>query len=143
LINYLGKAKIYSYIGIDFESVLYSFGIYRSIYLDPYSYEILNYTDLLWPQAVILGGIVDKPKIKRITSRLRELNAPHIPAKKIVLKGSIVGVPEELNILIKIIFDAIKLGDLDKAIIYNQSKRYKLARTIVELQKTPTNYNRQ
>ena len=131
----LGEAKITYFIG-DFAHMIYMHNIYRPLYLDPYASQKLEYRDLLWSDAVILGGIVDKPKIKRLTTLLRNMNAPDIPARKIELKGSVVGVPEELNKIIDIVFDSLDLGSVEEAIKMNQSKRYIIARTIMEIQKS-------
>ncbi|BFI74686.1 tRNA (adenine(9)-N1)-methyltransferase Trm10 [Sulfurisphaera ohwakuensis] len=117
----LGKARNIDNIETD-----------NCIVLDPYGDIIANEEIIRRTDVFIIGGIVDKGRrLKYATSKLAE----KYPCKKvkITLRGSIVGVPDEINKIADIIL-AVKYGkELEKAIIETQSNSDKIARILVDV----------
>ncbi|MBB5255037.1 tRNA (adenine(9)-N1)-methyltransferase Trm10 [Sulfurisphaera ohwakuensis] len=117
----LGKARNIDNIETD-----------NCIVLDPYGDIIANEEIIRRTDVFIIGGIVDKGRrLKHATSKLAE----KYPCKKvkITLRGSIVGVPDEINKITDIIL-AVKFGkDIEKAIIETQSNSDKIARILVDV----------
>lgn len=87
----------------------------RRILLDPNADSILTRDDILEADAFILGGIVDKRPRPGATSRLGVEMAER---RKIVLRGSIIGVPHTLNNLAEAILLAryVYDGDIERAL---------------------------
>ncbi|QIW23712.1 tRNA methyltransferase [Sulfolobus sp. S-194] len=117
----LGKARNIDKIETD-----------NCVVLDPYGDIIANEEIIRKTDVFIIGGIVDKGRrLKYATSKLAE----KYPCKtvKITLRGSIVGVPDEINKIVNIILE-VKYGkEIEKAIIDSQSNSDKVARILVDV----------
>ncbi len=110
-------------------------GAREAIALDPGAQDPLSPEEVLGAKAFILGGIVDKIPWKGLTSRLLDLTAPHIPRRKLVLRGSSVGVPHRVNIVAWILLAARYrfCGDTEKAIVRAMARRDRRMRLHREL----------
>jgi len=117
------------------ERVVDIYSIRRAIVLDPYGDQDLRPKDLAWAEAIIIGGIVDRTPIKRATRMLRDMNIPWAPTMRISLRGSIVGVPGEINSIVAIVSRAIETGDLEGAIGEAQPARDAVLRASIEIQR--------
>jgi len=107
----------------------------RPLYLDPYAYDVFTSSDVWSHDVFIIGGIVDKPPRKRLTTELIERCCPETSRKKIVLKGSVVGVPPEINSITEIILKTLLYDDVEKAIKDTMSRRDAMIRAYYELVK--------
>lgn len=130
----LGRAGV-EILELPLQQVLYLYSSSRPVYLDPYAQEDLSPRDLYYHDTFIIGGIVDKPPRKRLTTRLAELTAPDVVRKRISLRGSIVGVPPEINSITEIILRGLVHGDLERAVRETQSRRDAMLRAYYELVK--------
>ncbi len=135
LFDVLGKYLLVKHVEINTLSHhLENLNISREVVvLDPYAEEELTINDIFSAKLFILGGIVDfGNRLKGSTAKLLK----DVPHKKITLRGSIVGVPDRLNLLVRILLEAkYKYFDLEKAIKVNQPYREAKVRCLMELQK--------
>jgi len=115
------------------EKIVDMLGARRVVVLDPYGDRDLRVEELEWAEAIVVGGIVDRTPVKGITSMLRNANIPWAPARRISLRGSVVGVPGEINSIISIVMKALDTGDLERAIKYIQPKRDAVIRASSEI----------
>ncbi|GAY26073.1 hypothetical protein ATG_12760 [Desulfurococcaceae archaeon AG1] len=115
------------------ERVIDMLGAKRVIVMDPYGEHDLRVEDLEWAEAVVLGGIVDRTPIKGITTLLRNMGLPWAPTMRITLRGSILGVPSEINNIAAILIKALEVGSLENAIKEIQPKRDAIARASAEI----------
>lgn len=115
------------------ERVLDAAGARRVIYLDPYGEKDLSEEELEWAEAFVVGGIVDRTPAKRATTVLRTSTLPWAPSRRISLRGSRIGVPDEINSIVEIVLRARSLGSIEKAIKAVQPRRDAAARASVEL----------
>jgi len=134
----------YSFLGKNMVRVYknreeFPFERFKGVILDPNADDILTDKDIKKYNLFILGGIVDVGlNWQGATSYLfRDLN---LPRKKIVLGDSIKGVPDRINILIKIILEAYyKNIPLERAIVMNQAKKDILERIWYEIKRHKVN----
>ncbi|HWQ16984.1 MAG TPA: hypothetical protein VNL13_04025 [Sulfolobales archaeon] len=124
------------------ERVIDMFGAKRVIVLDPYGEHDLRVEDLEWAETVILGGIVDRTPIKGITTLLRNTGLPWAPTMRIALRGSILGVPSEINNIAAILVKALEIGNLENAIKEIQPKRDAIMRASAEIPRLLKNLGR-
>ncbi|BFH73932.1 tRNA (adenine(9)-N1)-methyltransferase Trm10 [Sulfurisphaera javensis] len=104
------------------------------IILDPYGDIIANEEIIRKTDIIIIGGIVDKGRrLKYATKRLAEMYNYPCKRVKIALRGSTVGVPDEINKIVDIILKVKTGKELEKAIIEDQSKGDKLARALMDI----------
>lgn len=115
------------------ERVIDMLGVRRAVFLDPYGERDLRVEDLEWAESVILGGVVDRTPVKGITTMLRNANLPWAPSMRIRLRGSIVGVPSEINSIVAIVLRALETRDLEGSIREAQSKRDAVIRASMEI----------
>ena len=106
------------------------------IILRPDADEKLTAGDIVEAEGFLIGGIVDKiprPGISRILDSLVPWGRP----RRLVLRGSIIGVPERINRIIEIILKTRYdfLGDLESAIVSSMSKADKVNRLFYEFTK--------
>ncbi|AHC51880.1 tRNA methyltransferase [Sulfolobus acidocaldarius SUSAZ] len=123
----LGRAKIVSNLSLSNGD--------KPIVLDPYG-DIVATDQLLRDHNVfIIGGIVDKGRrLDRATERLAMQRGYDFPRVKIQLKGSIIGVPDEINKILEIVLRVKELGQsLEEAIISLQSKSDKISRLLHDI----------
>ena len=106
----------------------------NAVVLDPYAEEDLTSEDVLRYDTFIFGGIVDfGNRLKGETKSILE----GLPHKRISLRGSIVGVPDRLNILTNIIlYTRYYSFDLEKSIKKFQPHRDARVRCLIEIQRT-------
>jgi tRNA (adenine9-N1/guanine9-N1)-methyltransferase len=107
----------------------------RIILLDPNASDSLEKKDLIEAEAFVVGGIVDKEIPRNGITSLIPCEKPYCVRRKIVLKGSIYGVPPIIHKLIDTVLQAkYELNfDIDRAIINVMSKREKRWRIAKEL----------
>jgi len=117
------------------EKLVDMLGVRRVIVLDPYGDEDLRVEDLEWVEAIVVGGIVDRTPIKRLTTMLRNTNIPWAPSRRIRLRGSLLGVPGEINSIISIVVRALETRDLEGSIRHVQPRRDAVIRASAELTK--------
>jgi len=116
----IGKAKIINEIESD-----------NCIVLDPYGDTVANEDLIRGTDVFIIGGIVDKGRrLKYATSKLAEKYNYPCKRVKIMLRDSIVGVPDEINKIVNIVLKVKYGGILEDAIIENQSKSDKISRIL-------------
>jgi len=116
----IGKAKIINDIQLD-----------NCIVLDPYGDTVANEDIIRSTDIFIIGGIVDKGRrLKYATSKLAEKYNYPCKRVKIMLRDSIVGVPDEINKIVNIVLKVKYGGKLEDAIIDNQSKSDKISRIL-------------
>lgn len=123
-ISFLGKSNVILYDNIN----KIDFSKFNPVILDPYAEKELKDDELRRFNLYILGGIVDVGQNwKYATSYLfRDLK---LEKRKIVLRGSIIGVPDRINLIIKIILDSIFNNlTIEESIIKNQSVIDKIKR---------------
>ena len=130
-LSFLGKnmIKVFKNVNeIDFSK-------YNPVILDPYAEKELKEDEIKDFNLFLLGGIVDVGlNWERATEYLfRDLN---FERRKIVLGDTIIGVPDRINLIIKILletyYDKIPL---EKAIVKNQGKKDIINRIFYELKK--------
>ena len=116
----IGKVRIIDSIDSD-----------NCIILDPYGDTIASEDIIRSADIFIIGGIVDKGRrLKYATTRLAEKYKYPCKRVKIILRDSIVGVPDEINKIADIVLK-VKFGwKLEDAIIENQSKSDKISRVL-------------
>jgi len=113
----------------------------RTLMLDPYAEEILSAEDVFRFNYFVIGGIVDRlysrPYATYMIYRLHSLD---VERKAIKLKGSSIGVPNEINKVIDFIL-RIRLGDkqMEEAIIDCMGVDDKISRIVYELKKVYRN----
>lgn len=114
--------------------LLWGIGAEEVVILRPDAPEPLAADDVLRAQAFLIGGIVDLIP-RRGVSKVLDRMVPWGRPRKIVLKGSIVGVPERINRVAEIILKARLLynGDVEKAIVSSMTKRDLHRRLFVEI----------
>ncbi len=117
------------------ERVIEMLGTGRTFVLDPYGERDLRVEDLEWAESVVLGGVVDRTPLKGITTLLRNTNLPWAPTVRITLRGSILGVPSEINNIVAILVRALDIKNLEKAIRENQPRRDAVLRASAEISK--------
>ncbi|HIP90131.1 MAG TPA: hypothetical protein EYH22_01100 [Candidatus Nanopusillus sp.] len=134
----------YSFLGKNMVKIYknrkeFLFERFRGIILDPCAEDVLTDEDIKKYDLFILGGIVDVGlNWHGATSYLfRNLD---LPRKKIVLNGNIKGVPDRINILIKVILETYyKNIPLERAIVMNQTKKDILERVWYEVKQHKIN----
>ena len=114
--------------------LLWGVGAEEVIILRPDAPEALTGDDVLRAQAFLIGGIVDLMP-RRGVSRVLDRMVPWGRPRKIVLRDSIIGVPERINRVAEIILKARLLynGDVEKAVITSMTRRDLLRRLFVEI----------
>jgi len=116
----IGKVKIIEDIESD-----------NCIVLDPYGDTVADENIIRSTDIFIIGGIVDKGRrLKYATSRLAEKYNYPCKRVKVMLRDSIVGVPDEINKIVSIVLRVKYGGKLEDAIIDNQSKSDKISRIL-------------
>lgn len=128
--NFLGKnmCKFYKRDEFDFSN-------FNAIVLDPYGEEVLGEKDLEKYNLFLIGGIVDVGQRWYYATKylFEDLN---IKRKRIELKGSIRGVPDRINLIIRILLESYyNKIPLEKAILKNQTKKEIFERLSLELKK--------
>ncbi|HDR53308.1 MAG TPA: hypothetical protein ENN60_01365 [archaeon] len=96
------------------------------VLLDPHAEETLNRVEP--GTAYIIGGIVDKSR--RIRTRSLWYDVPRMSLK---LKGSVIGVPDRINILVGILCENHSGLFMEEAIMKNMTRREKSERVRMEL----------
>ncbi len=117
------------------ESTLSIINAVKPLYLDPYADKDLSPHELYYYDTLILGGIVDKPPKKRLTTRLIQMNLPWVDSRRITLRGSLAGVASNLNIVTEIIVKTLLTGDLERSIRETQPRREAMVRAHIEIMK--------
>ncbi|WP_460125588.1 tRNA (guanine-N1)-methyltransferase [Stetteria hydrogenophila] len=114
--------------------VLWDVGAERVYILRPDAPRDLTREELMTADAFLIGGIVDKIPRKGV-SRVLDNLVPWGVARRISLRGSVIGVPERINRIIEILLKAryVYQGDLEKAIISTMTKKDVYARLYVEV----------
>jgi tRNA (adenine9-N1/guanine9-N1)-methyltransferase len=110
----------------------------KGVILDPYSNESLTIEEVLQADAIVVGLLVDsrfpRPYATYAMSLIRRL--PYI-RKAIVYKGSIVGVPKEINkiieILLKVRFEGMSLDNAVKDTMGVDNKIYRVVYEVSKL----------
>ena len=106
----------------------------NGIVLDPYGEVTADEKVIRDSEIFIIGGIVDKGRrLKMATKRLAEIRGYSFPRVKITLRGSTVGVPDEINKITEIIIRVKEGESLEEAIIKTQSKADKVARVLYDV----------
>jgi len=111
----------------------------KIIVLDPNAEKPLTPRDLDEAEVYVVGGIVDKiiPRQGLTSTLAREYG---LPTRKVVLRGSVIGVPCRINKIVEIILRAKyeTHKDIDLAIKLSQSRidaRWRAYREIIEYTK--------
>ncbi|MEM0481043.1 MAG: hypothetical protein QXQ14_02590 [Candidatus Aenigmatarchaeota archaeon] len=118
----------------------FPFEKFNAVILDPYGEEIFEEKDLEKYNLFLFGGIVDVGQKWYYATKylFQDLD---FPRKRIELKGSIKGVPDRINILIKILLESYYLKiPLEKAIVKNQGKKEIFERLYHEKKKGSKNF---
>jgi len=116
----IGKVRVIDNIDSD-----------NCLILDPYGDVEANEEIIRSADIFIIGGIVDKGRrLKYATTKLAEKYKYPCKRVRILLRGSIVGVPDEINKIADIILKVKFGGKLEDAIIENQSKSDKISRVL-------------
>jgi len=118
------------------DKVIEEYKTSKIVVLDPNAEEPLMPRDLDEVEVYIVGGIVDKivPRQGLTSTLAREYG---LPTRKVVLRGSIIGVPCRINKIVEIILKAKyeTHKDIDLAIKLSQSRidaRWRAYREIIE-----------
>jgi tRNA (adenine9-N1/guanine9-N1)-methyltransferase len=129
----LGRARV-SFTRLDVGEALEALGVRRVILLDPSAEEPLRGDEVLEADAFIIGGIVDKIPRPGATAALSRL-IPWARRRKILLRGSLIGVPNRINAITEIILRARyqTCGDIDAAIRGTMSPHDARLRAYVEI----------
>lgn len=116
--------------------VLWDVGAERIFILRPDATHDLTKDELMAADAFLIGGIVDKIPRKGV-SRVLDNLVPWGVARRISLKGSVIGVPERINRIIEVLLKAryVYHGDIEKAIVSTMTKKDIYARLYVEVNK--------
>ncbi len=134
LFDVMGKAKV----TITREKpgrVLWSMGADRVIILRPDAEEPLTVEDVVGADAFVVGGIVDKIP-RRGVSKYLDASVPWGEPRKIVLRGSLIGVPDRINRIIEIIFRILfENYSVEEAVIKTMTKRDIMKRLTIEIMK--------
>ncbi|MEM1610204.1 MAG: hypothetical protein QXQ57_00980 [Sulfolobales archaeon] len=115
------------------EKILDMLGAKRVIVLDPYGEADLRVEDLEWAEAIVIGGIVDRTPIKGLTTMLRNMNIPWAPSRRIRLRGSLLGVPGEINSIVSIVIKSLETRDIERSVREVQPRRDAVIRASAEL----------
>jgi Trm5-related predicted tRNA methylase len=115
------------------EKILDMLGAKRVIVLDPYGDADLRIEDLEWAEAIVIGGIVDRTPIKWLTNMLRNTNIPWAPSRRIRLRGSLLGVPGEINNIVSIVIRSLETRDIERSVREVQPRRDAVIRASAEL----------
>jgi tRNA (adenine9-N1/guanine9-N1)-methyltransferase len=128
--NFLGRNMCKFYKKEEFD-----FSKFDAVILDPYGEEVLSEKDLEKYNLFLIGGIVDVgQKWYYATKYLFE--DLDLKRKRIELKGSIRGVPDRINLIIRILLDSFyNKIPLEKAILKNQTRKEIFERLSLELKK--------
>ncbi|MGC9009554.1 MAG: hypothetical protein ACP5I7_02940 [Sulfolobales archaeon] len=132
LFNHIKRTKI-MIIERSLEGTLSLINSTRPLYLDPYSSKDLDPLELYYYDTVILGGVVDKPPRKRLTTSLIQMNLPWVDSRRITLRGSLAGVASNINIIAEILLRTLLTGDLERSIRETQPKREAMVRAHIEI----------
>ncbi|AAY80987.1 tRNA (adenine(9)-N1)-methyltransferase Trm10 [Sulfolobus acidocaldarius] len=124
----LGRANIVQSLSLSDED--------NPVILDPYGDVVATDQILRDHNVFVIGGIVDKGRrLDRATERLALSRGYSFPRVKIQLRGSIIGVPDEINKILEIILRVKELDQsLEEAIISLQSKSDKISRLLHDVQ---------
>ncbi len=132
LFDVMGNAKV----NISREKpgrILWSMGADKVIILRPDASNPLSEDEVRQADAFIIGGIVDRIPRPGV-SRYLDASVPWGEPRKILLRGSLLGVPERINriveIILKILIDNMSL---EEAIVSSMTKRDIQRRLIVEI----------
>ncbi|NPA04558.1 MAG: hypothetical protein GXO09_00480 [Crenarchaeota archaeon] len=119
--------------GTGCAETLRSHGYRRIILLDPDAPRDLSADDVLEADAFIIGGIVDLTPVKGATRSIPGVEG--VERRRISLRGSIIGVPNRINIIASIILTAryVTLGDVEEAVRRNMCPRDARLRAAVEI----------
>ncbi len=114
---------------------LASEGYKYPVLLDPSAEEPLSPRDVLEADVFILGGIVDRIPRRGLTARIREAVEGLVKPRRIEFRGSLVGVPNRLNMLVEsLLLARYKLGgSIEDAIRMVMSPRDARLRAYVEI----------
>lgn len=107
----------------------------RTVVLDPSAEDVLTERDVFRYDYYVIGGINDRLYPRPFaTYMIYKMHSLNVDRKSIKLRGSIVGIPKEINKIINIIL-AVRLGgkSLDRAIVENMSIDDKIKRVVYEL----------
>jgi len=133
--SFLGKNMVLKYRKIE------DVGIenYKAIILDPEGEILFNEKVLEEYELFLIGGIVDVGLEWRGATSYLFKNLD-LPRARIELDGSIRGVPDRINILVKILLESYYLNiPLRDAIVKNQGKRDVLNRIWYEIKRYSRN----
>ncbi len=61
-------------------------------------------------------GIVDRTSIKGLTTMLRNMNIPWAPSRRIRLRGSLLGVSDEINNIVPIVIKSLETRDIERSV---------------------------
>ncbi|MCE4625069.1 MAG: tRNA (guanine-N1)-methyltransferase, partial [Desulfurococcales archaeon] len=109
----------------------------RVVILRPDAQEVLSPSDVLEADAFLIGGVVDRiprPGISRVLDTLVPWGRP----RRIMLRNSIIGVPQRINRIVEILLRAryLYLGDVERAILDVMTRADKVLRLFYELQRS-------
>ena len=120
--------------------ILWDIGAERVFVLRPDAPEDLSAEDVMEADAFLIGGIVDRIPRKGI-SRVLDNLVPWGVARRISLRGSIIGVPERINRIVEILLKARFLynGNVEKAVLSTMTKKDVIARAYAEISRAARN----
>lgn len=131
--NYLGRNKA---IITDSKpnEILWSLGADTVIILRPDAPESLTPEDVMRADAFLIGGLVDLMP-RRGLSRILDNIVPWGVPRKIILKESIIGVPDRINRIIEILLKARYFfkGNIERAVISSMSRKDVINRVFIEI----------
>jgi Uncharacterized conserved protein len=106
----------------------------KTIVLDPYGDVDANEEIIRNSDVFIIGGIVDKGRrLKYATTELAKMRGYDYPRVRIKLRGSVVGVPDEINKIAEIVLKVKEGESLEEAVISTMSKADKVARILYDV----------
>jgi tRNA (adenine9-N1/guanine9-N1)-methyltransferase len=106
----------------------------KTIVLDPYGDVDANEEIIRNSDVFIIGGIVDKGRrLKYATTELAKMRGYDYPRVRIKLRGSVVGVPDEINKIAEIVLKVKEGESLEEAVISTMSKGDKVARILYDV----------
>ncbi|MEM1684618.1 MAG: hypothetical protein QXD60_02570, partial [Nanopusillaceae archaeon] len=136
-IDFLGNNMVYLFKNLE----EFPLEKYKAIILDSEGEIVLNESLIKKYDLFLIGGIVDIGLEWHGATKylFKDLN---LPRAKIELEGSTIGVPDRINLLIKILLETSYLNiPLKEAIVKNQGKRDIIRRLWYEIKKYSKNKN--
>lgn len=107
----------------------------HTVILDPYADDTLSESDVFNYDHFIIGGIIDKlfPR-PYATYMIYKMHSLNVARKSIRIRGSVIGVPNEINKVIDIVLRT-RLGgvSLEEAVIKNMDIGDKISRILYEV----------